>query len=174
VLAAITATLALTHGAPLVQHTVGASPTVVGATAGVSLGAVAAHTVDGTAARRLAVGVLGVVAGATLVVDVTGQFFVLDGTAHWFGTVGVIAVLGLVLTAVSDPDDPATGITYFYLGLGSVGVAAFGLYLVWTTTGASVGGVGVPGLALVLLGGLLVTGVGLRIWGGAADAVPVG
>lgn len=172
VLTSATVMLAYSYATIIIGHNVSAPPSFVGLSTGILFGTLTFYIVDGTKFRRLVFGLLGLIASLTIVIDVSGQFVVLDGSAHWLGAVGMMAVVGVILPKISAKNEPMTGILYFFVGLSCVAVAAIGLFLAWAVGDEALGGIEPAGLGLVLTGGLIVWVNGLRMWAEAASAVP--
>lgn len=163
-LAFMSATLLITHYLQIPSSFFGLG--------GVLFGCTTYYIVDGTNVRRLSVGVLGFIASTTIVIDITGQFFVLDGSAHVLAMFGMMLPLSVIFDAISVKNARITGIRYFFVGCFCIGVAAIGLYLEWVLGSEAIGTIAREQQALLLFSGLGVCIVGLRIWDVADSAVP--
>jgi hypothetical protein len=147
------------------------SSLLLGCSTGALVGFTTYYIIDETTVQRLSIGLLGLVSSTTAVIDVTGQFFVLDGFAHVPGMVGMILALGVILHTISGNSEAVAGIRYFFVGLVCVGVAATGLALEWVLGPGAVRGIARPQGWLLLVSGLGVLTIGLRIWDEADSAV---
>lgn len=172
VLASWALTLTLLSAAEITRHYLQMSSLLLGCSTGAVVGCITYYVVDGTTIRRLSVGLLGLISSTTVVIDVTGQFFVFDGFAHLTGMVGLILALCVLLHTILGADEPTTGIRYFFVGLVCVGVATTGLALEWVLGPGAVSGIARPQQGLLLFSGLGVLIVGLRVSDDADSAVP--
>lgn len=171
-LTAATGMLAFSYAMMIIHELVGAAPSLIGFFVGMLFASLTFYVLDGTVVRRLAYGLLGLSACLTIVIDVSGQFYFLDGRAHLFGAAVLMAVVGVLLHPVPTKNELMASILYFFVGLGSVAVATIGLYLEWTLGYTAVGPIEPTGLGLVLICGVTVSVVGLRLWAETASAVP--
>lgn len=161
-------TLAFQVATYIFERNVSASSALVGWSVGLLLGLIAYHLINGAPIRRMAFGILGVIASTVIVLDITGQFMILDGTAHWIGAGGIAIVIGAILASRIANDEYAAGVLYLFAGVACVAVATIGLYLEWTQGHEVVGSIAPSELGLVLFSGLVVWVIGMRTW----DDVP--
>ncbi len=111
-LTSATVLMAFSYAAYIVEQNVSASPSLVGVRSGTLVGALTVAIVKGTTLRRLAFGLVGFIASLTIVIDITGQFVIVDGRAKWLGAVGLMAVSGVVLSTGTAKNELTTGILY--------------------------------------------------------------
>jgi hypothetical protein len=171
VLTSWTLTLAFVSAAEVIADYLQISSLLLGCSTGVLIGFTTYYIVDETTVQRLSIGLLGLVSSSTVVIDVTGQFFVFDGFARVPGMIGTILALGVILHTISGDSEAVVGIRYIFVGLVCLGVAATGLALEWVLGSGAVRGIARPQGWLLLVSGLAVLSVELSIWGDADSAV---